>query len=71
MTTLQTTAVQFRSTGLPVGVEALGIDLAQDLDQETFLQIERAFDGNGVLFFRGQALTPERLIAFSRRRGSA
>jgi len=67
---LEATQVEFRPTGVPVGIEVIGVDLAQPLDANTFRAIEGAFDGNGVLFFRGQHLTPEQLLAFSRRFGT-
>jgi len=63
-------AVEFLSSGLPVGIEVRGVDLSQDVDRETFGQIEQVFDGNGVIFFRNQELTPEQLLSFSRRFGT-
>jgi taurine dioxygenase len=70
VTIAEQSRVEFRSTGLPVGVEIRGVDLSQTLDAETFAAIERAFNENGVAYFRGQHLTPEALIAFSRRFGT-
>lgn len=69
MTIAAKSVVGFRSTGLPVGIEVLGIKLDSDIDDETFKQIEDAFNENGVIFFRDQELTPEQLLNFSRRFG--
>jgi taurine dioxygenase len=52
---------------------ALGAEIAFDLsgpiDEATFGELERIFHDNIVVFFRGQNLTNERHIAFSRRFG--
>jgi taurine dioxygenase len=57
---------------LPSG-EALGaeivVDLASDIDDATFRQIEAAFHDHVVVVFRNQRLSSERQIAFSRRFG--
>lgn len=47
----------------------IGVDLSEPLDDATFRKIENAFHDNIVVFFRGQTLTNERHIAFSRRFG--
>jgi taurine dioxygenase len=44
-------------------------DLAQDIDDATFGEIERAFHDNIVVVFRNQHLSNERQVAFSRRFG--
>lgn len=53
-----------RTTG-PVGAEVRGIDL-RHLDGATFDAIHEAWVRHAVLLFRGQTLTDEDLIAFSR-----
>jgi taurine dioxygenase len=53
----------------PLGAEILGIDLSQDLDENTFREIVDAFHRHEVVFFRDQKLSPEQHIAFSRRFG--
>jgi taurine dioxygenase len=45
------------------------IDLAHDIDDETFREIERAFHDNVVVVFRGQQLSNARHVEFSRRFG--
>jgi len=47
----------------------IGVDLSEPLDDATFREIEDAFHDNVVVFFRGQALSNERHIAFSCRFG--
>jgi taurine dioxygenase len=60
---------QLRPLGETLGTEALGIDLAQPLDEATFAWIERAFAEHPVLVFRDQRLSAEALAAFGRRFG--
>ena len=45
------------------------IDLARDIDDETFREIERGFHDNVVVVFRGQQLSNERHVEFSYRFG--
>jgi len=52
-----------------LGAEILGIDLSQPLDDQTFTRIEDAFHAHSVLLFRGQSLSPDQQVAFSRRFG--
>jgi taurine dioxygenase len=58
-----------RPTGAALGAEILGVDLAQNLDEATFREIVDLFHRHEVVFFRGQDLTPEQHVAFSRRFG--
>jgi len=51
-----------------VGAEISGVDLAQ-LDDRDFAQIEQAWARYSALLFRGQKLTDDALLAFSRRLG--
>ncbi|MGQ0824262.1 MAG: TauD/TfdA dioxygenase family protein [Actinomycetota bacterium] len=46
-----------------------GVDLASDLDDDAIAEVRRALLDNGVIFFRGQSLTPDQQVAFSRRFG--
>jgi taurine dioxygenase len=52
-----------------LGAEIGGVDLSQPLSAAAFEEIERAFVEFGVIFFRGQQLTPEQHIAFAERFG--
>jgi taurine dioxygenase len=55
-------------SGAACGAE-VACDLAQDLDEETFWEIQSAFHDNIVVVFRQQTLSNERHIEFSRRFG--
>ena len=52
-----------------LGAEIRGLDLSQDLSDETVAAIEAALYAHKVIFFRKQQLTPEQHVAFSRRLG--
>jgi len=51
------------------GAEVRGLDLSAPLDDATVAALEQALAAHGVLFFRGQTLTPEQHKAFGRRFG--
>lgn len=54
-----------------LGAEIEGVDLSQDLSNEAFDKVHRAFLDHHVIFFRDQNdLSPERHKAFGRRFGS-
>src|SRR5690606_4695423 len=53
----------------PLGHEIRGVDLAGDIREDDFAAIEEAYDRFGVIVFRGQTLTPDQQIAFSKRFG--
>jgi taurine dioxygenase len=61
--------LEIRFTDKPLGHELCGVDL-NNLDDETFQQIDEAYKKYGVVVIRGQNLTPESQLAFSRRFGS-
>ena len=52
-----------------VGAEIRGADLSRALDNDTFEAIDRAYNEHGVIFFRGQSITPDRLLALTERFG--
>src|SRR2546422_38164 len=56
-------------TAAVLGAEIAGVDLSQRLDDPAFAAIERAYDEYGVIFFRGQSITPAQQVAFTRRFG--
>jgi taurine dioxygenase len=56
-------------TAAVLGAEIAGVDLSRPLDDATFAAIERAYDEYGVIFFRGQSITPAQQVAFTRRFG--
>ncbi|HEX7775791.1 MAG TPA: TauD/TfdA family dioxygenase [Parvibaculum sp.] len=53
-----------------LGAEIRGIDLAAPLDDDTFEAIREAWSDHIVLLFRGQKLSDDDLIRFSRRFGA-
>jgi alpha-ketoglutarate-dependent taurine dioxygenase len=55
-------------SGRPLGAEIQGVDL-RTIDSEDFAKIYRAWLDHSAVLFRGQDLTDEDLIAFSRRLG--
>ena len=57
-----------KKSGAACGAEIV-IDLARDIDDETFREIERGFHDNVVVVFRGQQLSNERHVEFSCRFG--
>lgn len=56
-------------TGAPLGAEISGVDLRR-LGEAEFAGILEAWHAHAVLLFRGQSLTPDELIGFSRRFGA-
>lgn len=64
-----TVSPQLRPLGEHLGMEALGIDLSQPLDDETFAWVADAFANHPVLVFREQNLGAAELAAFGRRFG--
>lgn len=62
-------SMEIVSTGAAVGAEIRGVDLSEALDARRFEAIDRAFNAQGVVFFREQALSPEQLLDFTLRFG--
>ena len=62
-------SIEIIPTGAALGAEIRGVDLARPLDDATFAAIEQAYDTHGVIFFRGQRITPQQQVAFTRRFG--
>jgi len=56
------------ATGGALGAEVIGVDL-RDVDDHSFRTIHKAWLDHLVLLFRGQILSDDQLIAFSRRLG--
>jgi taurine dioxygenase len=49
-----------------VGAEVSGIDLSENVGEESVRELRQAFGEHGVLFFRDQSLTPAQHIAFAK-----
>lgn len=52
-----------------MAAEILGVDLAKPLDDASFAQIEKAFHDHQVIAIRGQKISPENQVVFTRRFG--
>jgi alpha-ketoglutarate-dependent taurine dioxygenase len=50
-----------------LGAEISGVDISRSIDDATFAEIRRAWTQNLVIFFRGQSLDDDALVAFGRR----
>src|SRR6185503_20363561 len=50
-----------------LGAEISGVDVSRPIDDATFAEIRRAWNENLVIFFRGQSLDDDALVAFGRR----
>lgn len=62
-------AIEVIPTGAALGAEVRGLDLTQPLSPETFDAIQQAWYDHTVLLFRGQKLSDDDLINFSRHFG--
>lgn len=61
--------IHARRIGTYNGAEVHGVDIAAPLSDAAFAKILDALHAHGVIFFRGQAPTPEQLAQFSARFG--
>src|SRR3979411_2622516 len=62
--------MQVRPLSQHVGAEIGGVDVAADLPDDVFEEIDDAYNRYSVLVFRDQKLTPAQQIAFARRFGA-
>ena len=63
------TTVEVIPSSAPAGAEVRGVNLHQEISANDLSQIEAALHAHGVIFFRGQTLSPEQQVRFSRRFG--
>ncbi|MEX2450380.1 MAG: TauD/TfdA family dioxygenase [Rhodospirillales bacterium] len=63
-------AVTFKHLKPLVGSEVLNVDLTRPMSDATFARIRKEMCERGALVIRGQSMTPEQHIAFSRRFGA-
>lgn len=61
--------LDIQPSGAALGAEIRGIDLSHSMDASTFNAIEQALHEHEAVFFRGQRISPEQHVAFSRRFG--
>ena len=62
-------SIEIIPTGAALGAEIRAVDLAKPIDDATFAVIERTYNECGVIFFRGQHITPPQQVAFTRHFG--
>ena len=62
-------SVEFRPLNETIGAEVLGVDLSRPMSDETFERIHQTWLDRTILLFRGQTMSVEEHIAFSRRFG--
>src|SRR5215472_4158175 len=66
--TREAMGLSVKKSGAACGAE-IGYDLSRGTDERQFREIEAAFHDNIVVVFRGQTMSNERHIEFSRRFG--
>lgn len=66
---LRNSRFEIRPTSGALGVEILGVDLAQKMDEGGVAEIRQALNDHGVVFFRDQKISPEQHIAFAENFG--
>ena len=62
-------ALQTRRLTNTFGVEITGLDLSKPIDDATIAEIWKVWNEQGLVLMRGQQITPEQHIEFSRRFG--
>jgi taurine dioxygenase len=62
-------SLKLRKLSYALGAEVCDVDVAKPMSEAFFGEIYRAFLDNGILLFRGQDITREQHIEFSRRFG--
>ncbi len=67
---LRTGTIGIRPVAGALGAEIDGVDLSQDLADETVTEIRQALLDHLVIFFRDQDITPDQHLAFAKRFGS-
>lgn len=68
--TMSTPPITINPIAGALGAEIAGVDVGQDLDNQTWDALHQAFLDYGVIFFRDQDITPDQQIAFARRFGA-
>jgi taurine dioxygenase len=69
METTKNTTIDIRRVSGSTGAEIRGVDLRQPLLERTYHDIRNALNEYGVIFFRGQDMTPAQHVAFAARFG--
>ena len=63
-------SLEVRPVAGALGAEIFGIDLATELDDDSFALIHEALLAHGVIMFRDQEIAPQQQIDFARRWGT-
>jgi taurine dioxygenase len=66
---MKNTTIDVRRVSAHTGAEIHGVDLAGPLQDRTYREIRNALNEHGVIFLRGQRLTPAQHLAFAERFG--
>jgi taurine dioxygenase len=66
---MSSNSLQIRPLAGAIGAEIFGVDLADELGDNTVAAIRAAWLDHCVVFFRDQNVSPERFLAFARRIG--
>ena len=64
------TAIEVRPIAGAIGAEIFGVDLGNEVEEDTIAAIRRAWLQHCVIFFRDQALPPARFLMFAKRFGT-
>ena len=64
-----TPTLQTRRLSNAFGIEVLGVNLRESLSDETITEIRELWNEHGIVLLRGQDITPQQLIEYSRRFG--
>ena len=63
-------SIEVRPVAGALGAEIFGIDLATELDDDSFAVIHETLLEYGAIMFRDQDITPQQQIDFARRWGT-
>lgn len=67
---MKNTAIALRPMSAHTGMEVLGVDLREPLDERAYLDMRHALCDTGVIVFRDQELSPAQHLSFARRFGA-
>ena len=66
---MKNTTIDIRRVSASTGAEIRGVDLREPLEERTYRDIRHALNEYGVIFFRGQTMTPGQHVVFAERFG--
>ena len=65
-----TMSIEFRPLSDALGAEVVGVDVSEDLSDETIAEIRTGWLQNNILLFRNQEMTRQQQKAFTQRFGT-